>query len=202
MAYELTCGIDEAGRGPLAGPVTAAAVCLADGASGLALADSKALSPSRREELAELIRATALGWAVGWAWPEEIDRYNIHRATLLAMSRALEALEGPARRPARLLVDGLFVPPCDIPAVAVVRGDATIPSIMAASILAKTERDAWMVRYAAIDPRYGFEQHKGYPTARHRQSIARHGLSAIHRRSFRSSGPVRSSTCAGTRPPG
>jgi ribonuclease HII len=193
MTFSLTCGIDEAGRGPLAGPVTAAAVCFPAGLSVPGLGDSKALSPSRRERLAVLIRETAIDWAVGWAWPEEIDRYNIHRATLLAMRRALQGL---VVKPTHLLVDGLFVPPCDIPAQAVVRGDATIPAIMAASILAKTERDTWMVRYAAIDPRYCFERHKGYPTRQHRESIVRHGLSAIHRRSFRSS------ACAGTPPPG
>jgi ribonuclease HII len=193
MVATLTCGIDEAGRGPLAGPVTAAAVCLPAGLFVPGLGDSKTLSPSQRERLALRIREIAVDWAVGWAWPEEIDRYNIHRATLLAMRRAVEGL---VSEPTELLVDGLFVPPADIPARAVVRGDATVPAIMAASILAKTERDAWMIGYAAIDPRYGFERHKGYPTRQHRDSIARHGLSAIHRRSFRSS------ACAGTPPPG
>ncbi len=200
MSSALPCGIDEAGRGPLAGPVTAAAVCLPDDFPVDHLADSKALSPSRREALAVQIRAGATAWSLGWASAEEIDRYNIHHATLLAMRRAVEGL---AVRPTELLVDGLFVPACGIPGRAIVRGDATIPAIMAASILAKTARDAWMVRYAAVDPRYGFERHKGYPTVQHRQCIALHGLSPIHRRSFRvSSAAVRPSPCAAAPPPG
>ena len=179
---EIVCGIDEAGRGPLAGPVTAAAVVLpADFPAGL-LADSKALSPSRREAAALVIRDRATAWAVGWATPEEIDRVNIHHATLLAMRRAVEGL---GVRPTQLLVDGLFVPDAGVPGRAVVRGDATVPEIMAASILAKTARDAWMTDYAVREPGYGFEKHKGYPTAEHRAAIARLGPCPIHRRSFR-----------------
>lgn len=199
MSCALPCGIDEAGRGPLAGPVTAAAVCLPEDFPVDHLADSKALSPSRREALAVQIRAAALAWSLGWASAQEIDRHNIHHATLLAMRRAVEGLR---LRPTELLVDGLFVPACGIPGRAIVHGDATIPAIMAASILAKTARDAWMVRYAAVDPRYGFERHKGYPTAEHRRLIALHGPCAIHRRSFRVSAAVRPSACAGTPPPG
>jgi len=179
---EIVCGIDEAGRGPLAGPVTAAAVVLpADFPAGL-LADSKALSPSRREAAALVIRERATAWAVGWATAGEIDRLNIHHATLLAMRRAVEGL---GVRPTQLLVDGLFVPDAGVPGRAVVRGDATVPEIMAASILAKTARDAWMTDYAAREPGYGFEKHKGYPTAEHRAAIARLGPCPIHRRSFR-----------------
>jgi ribonuclease HII len=179
---EIVCGIDEAGRGPLAGPVTAAAVVLpADFPPGV-LADSKALSPARRESAARLIRARAAAWAVGWASAEEIDRMNIHRATLLAMRRALDGL---AVRPTLIVVDGLFVPDTDLPARAAVGGDATVPEIMAASIIAKTARDAWMSEYARREPGYGFERHKGYPTREHRAAIARLGPCAIHRRSFR-----------------
>ena len=179
---EIVCGIDEAGRGPLAGPVTAAAVILPPGFPTGILADSKALSPARREEAAGVIRDRATAWAVGWASHEEIDRVNIHHATLLAMRRAVEGL---TVRPTLLLVDGLFVPDAGVTGRAVVHGDATVPEIMAASILAKTARDAWMSEYAKREPGYGFEQHKGYPTREHRAAIARLGPCAIHRRSFR-----------------
>jgi ribonuclease HII len=179
---EVICGIDEAGRGPLAGPVTAAAVILPDGFPQGILADSKALNPEKRRLSAAIIRAKALSWAVGWAWPEEIDRINIHRATLLAMARAIHGL---SCRPGLLLVDGLFTPHVDLPRKAIVRGDATVPQIMAASIIAKTARDSWMERYSRIEPQYGFERHKGYPTREHREILERLGYSAIHRHSFR-----------------
>ena len=179
---EIVCGVDEAGRGPLAGPVTAAAVVLPPDFPGGFLADSKVLSPSRRDAAALVIRERATAWAVGWATAGEIDRLNIHHATLLAMRRAVEGL---AVRPTQLLVDGLFVPEAGVPGRAVVRGDATVPEIMAASILAKTARDAWMTDYAVREPGYGFEKHKGYPTAEHRAAIARLGPCPIHRRSFR-----------------
>jgi ribonuclease HII len=182
LTENLVCGIDEAGRGPLAGPVTAAAVILPKGFPCELLADSKALTPEKRKRTAAVIRAKAVSWAVGWAWPEEIDRINIHRATLLAMARAVNGL---SLRPGLLLVDGLFTPRVDLPCRAVVKGDATVPQIMAASILAKTARDSWMERYSRIEPDYGFERHKGYPTAEHRRIIRRLGLSVIHRRSFR-----------------
>jgi ribonuclease HII len=179
---EIVCGIDEAGRGPLAGPVTAAAVILPpDFPTGI-LADSKVLSPARREEAGRVIRDRASAWAVGWASAEEIDRLNIHHATLLAMRRAVAGL---AVHPSLLLVDGLFVPDAGVPGRAVVRGDATVPEIMAASIIAKTSRDAWMAAYGKREPGYGFERHKGYPTREHRAAIARLGPCAIHRRSFR-----------------
>jgi ribonuclease HII len=180
------CGIDEAGRGPLAGPVTAGAVILCPGFPIGILNDSKKLSPAKREAAAVVIRERASAWSLGWASPEEIDLLNIHHATLLAMRRALEAL---AVRPGLVLVDGKFTPECDLACRAVVRGDATVPEIMAASIIAKTARDRWMVDYARRDGRYGFEVHKGYPTAAHRRAVEQFGLSPIHRRSFRVSSP-------------
>jgi ribonuclease HII len=182
MSDSMVCGIDEAGRGPLAGPVTAAAVILPAGFPLELLADSKVLTPARRTRSAAIIRAKAVAWAVGWAWPEEIDRINIHHATLLAMTRAVLGL---SRKPELLLVDGLFTPVIDIPRRAIVKGDATVPQIMAASILAKTARDTWMDRYSRIEPGYGFDRHKGYPTKEHRRTIERLGPSAIHRWSFR-----------------
>jgi ribonuclease HII len=186
----LVCGVDEAGRGPLAGPVTAAAVILPPDAerlipSGL-LADSKRLSPARRERSAEAIRRVAVALATGWAWPEEIDRLNIHHATLLAMRRAVLAL---GVRPEQVLVDGRFCHPLELPCRAVVRGDAAVPQIMAASVIAKTERDRWMREYALLEPAYGFDRHKGYPTAEHRRLLSRLGPSRIHRRSFTASCP-------------
>jgi ribonuclease HII len=182
----LLCGVDEAGRGPIAGPVTAAAVILPEDFPTEVLADSKALTPDQREQAAGLIRARALALATGWATPQEIDRLNIHRATLLAMARALGRL---GLRPDLVLVDGLFTPPVDLPCRAVVRGDSSVPAIMAASIIAKTVRDRWMRLYARREPLYGFEQHKGYPTPGHRQKVRQFGLSPIHRRSFRISPP-------------
>jgi ribonuclease HII len=182
VGKELLCGVDEAGRGPLAGPLTAAAVILPDDFPREILADSKALSPERRAAAAGVIRARAVAWAVGWAWPEEIDRINIHKATLLAMRRAVLGL---SIKPMRLVVDGLFTPDVDIVRTAVVKGDATVPEIMAASIMAKTIRDGWMVRYSEKQPGYGFDRHKGYPTKEHRQKIRELGPCPIHRLSFR-----------------
>jgi ribonuclease HII len=182
VGEELVCGVDEAGRGPLAGPVTAAAVILSKDFPCEILADSKALSPSKRERAARVIRSRAIEWSAGWAWPEEIDRINIHHATLLAMQRAVQWL---TIRPDLVLVDGLFTPKVGIRTSAIVRGDTSVPQIMAASIIAKTLRDAWMKRYAEIEPGYGFERHKGYPTVEHRKKIHELGPSAIHRRSFR-----------------
>jgi ribonuclease HII len=180
------CGIDEAGRGPLAGPVTAAAVILPDGFPVELLADSKTVPEARRGSLGALVRREALAWAVGWAWPEEIDRLNIHRATLLAMKRAYQGL---VLRPGCVLVDGLFVPAVPALCRAVVKGDATIHAIMAASLVAKTLRDLWMERYARVEPGYRFEVHKGYPTRAHREAVLALGPSAIHRTSFRVTRP-------------
>ncbi len=176
------CGIDEAGRGPLAGPVTAGAVVLPENFPIDLLDDSKKLTPADRETALDRILTSSVGFAVGWAWPEEIDRINILQASLLAMKRAYERL---LVRADLVLVDGKYVPEIDARCVAIVRGDASAPEIMAASILAKVARDRWMIRYSWIDGRYGFERHKGYPTAEHRRRCAEVGLSEIHRRTFR-----------------
>jgi ribonuclease HII len=186
VSVGLVCGIDEAGRGPIAGPVTAAAVILPDDFPLEILDDSKVLTREQREESAAVIRARATSWGIGWASHSEIDARNILQATLLAMKRAVEAMP---IKPERLLVDGLFCPSCGIPSTAIVKGDATVPQIMAASILAKTARDAWMEEYAAEEPAYGFERHKGYPTAEHRRIVLAIGPSRIQRRSFRVSQP-------------
>jgi ribonuclease HII len=179
---QVVCGVDEAGRGPLAGPVTASAVILPENFPIEMLDDSKRLSPEQRDELSVLIKNGAIAWAVGWASHGEIDRTNILAATLLAMRRAVEFL---GVRPDRIIVDGLFVPEVPYPATAVVKADSLIPTVMAASILAKTARDQWMSEYSVRDPRYGFERHKGYPTRDHRDRIREHGPCPIHRQSFR-----------------
>jgi ribonuclease HII len=180
------CGVDEAGRGPLAGPVFAACVILhrRDPIDGLA--DSKVLTHERRTELAIEIRARAVAWAVASATVEEIDRINILRASLLAMQRAVEQL---TVEPHEVLVDGLHCPEIRFPARAIVDGDALVAAISAASILAKTARDAVMVEMHALYPDYGFAQHKGYSTRQHLEALLRHGVCPIHRRSF---APVRS----------
>jgi ribonuclease HII len=182
-----TCGIDEAGRGPLAGPVTAAAVVLGPRCGIDGLADSKGLTHSRREALRALITDGAVAWAIGWASHREIDRLNIHRATLLAMKRAFFGLSVVPRE---TLVDGRFCPDLGVPCTAVVGGDNFVPEIQAASILAKTLRDAWMANYARTEPQYLFERHKGYPTPDHRSRIARYGPSRIQRLSFTVSTPA------------
>ncbi|MFA5520318.1 MAG: ribonuclease HII [Castellaniella sp.] len=183
----LLAGIDEAGRGPLAGPVFAAAVILDPDHPIAGLADSKTVSAVRREALARQIRRHALAWHVASADAAEIDALNILQATLLAMRRACAGL---ASYPvAQALVDGRQLPPgLPYPARAVVRGDATVPAIAAASILAKTVRDAWCLDLHERFPEYGFDRHKGYPTALHLERLALHGPCAEHRRSF---GPVR-----------
>lgn len=178
----LVCGVDEAGRGPLAGPVVAAAVILDPGRPLLGIDDSKKLSAAQRERLAPLIREQALCWAVAEASVEEIDRLNILQATLLAMQRAVAAL---SVRPERALVDGNRCPQLDIPVAAVVKGDGQIASIAAASILAKTVRDAGMQILHLEFPHYGFDRHMGYPTAAHVAALKQHGPSPAHRRSFR-----------------
>jgi ribonuclease HII len=183
----LTAGVDEAGRGPLAGPVVAAAVILDPRRRILGLKDSKQLLPEQRESLALLIRGRALCWAVGWAECHEIDALNILQATHLAMRRALLGL---AVCPRSILVDGDRLPQLqDIapscPARAIIKGDCSEPAISAASILAKTVRDALMRRLDVVYPGYGLAVHKGYGTADHLAALARHSACAIHRRSFR-----------------
>jgi ribonuclease HII len=181
----LICGVDEAGRGPLAGPVVAAAVVLPDSAlEGIAkgtFKDSKQMSPGKRTEAARIIRNLCIESGIGWCWPEEIDRLNIHRATLLAMKRALSML---TCHPHVVLIDGLFVPNVRLCCVSIVRGDEKVPQIQAASILAKTTRDLWMQRYGRIETEFGFERHKGYPTREHRTALGRLAPSPIHRLSF------------------
>lgn len=181
----MICGVDEAGRGPLAGPVVAAAVILDPARPIAGLADSKKLSAARREKLAIEIRAQALAWCVAEASVAEIDALNILQATLLAMQRAVAGL---ALLPAEVLIDGNRCPRLDVPARAIVGGDATVAAISAASILAKTARDAGMLALHARYPLYGFDRHKGYGTAVHMAALREHGPSPEHRLSF---APVR-----------
>lgn len=181
----LLAGVDEAGRGPLAGPVVAAAVILDDLQPIHGLADSKKLSPRRREQLYDEIRAKALCCAIAEASVEEIDRLNILQATLLAMRRAVEGLR---LKPAKVLVDGNRLPVLDVLAEAIVKGDALVPAISAASILAKVHRDRWCASVDAQFPQYGFAAHKGYGTAAHLAALQAHGACPQHRRSF---APVR-----------
>ncbi len=184
------CGIDEAGRGPLAGPVYAAAVVLPEDFPLACLADSKALSAARREVAYALIVERALAWAIDWASPAEIDTLNILGATFLAMGRAYAALEAALSArglaaPSELYVDGNRLPPLARPCAAVVRGDAVVPAIMAASILAKVARDRAMERLDWLYPEYGYARHKGYPTQEHRALCERLGPSPAQRLSFR-----------------
>jgi ribonuclease HII len=178
-------GVDEAGRGPLAGPVVAAAVILDSGRRIDGLADSKVLGTARRQRLEGMIMERALSWAIGVASVTEIDRLNILQATLLAMQRAVAALEP---QPSHALVDGNVCPRLACGATAVVKGDATVPAISAASILAKEARDRLMRSLDAEYPGYGFARHMGYPTAAHLQALWRLGPSPAHRHSF---APVR-----------
>lgn len=182
-------GVDEVGRGALAGPVVAAAVVLPAHGGIEGLADSKTLSPGRRSELAGQIRARALGWALGEATAAEVDRWNVLEAALAAMQRAVAGLAALLGRPSLALIDGNRCPaglPC--PARAVVGGDATVAAIGAASILAKVYRDGEMARLDRHWPRYGFAGHKGYPTSAHLERMDRFGPCPLHRRTF---APVR-----------
>lgn len=185
--HPATCiaGVDEAGRGPLAGPVIAAAVILDTAHPIAGLADSKVLSASRRIVLAGLIRERAVAWAIGQAGVEEIDRLNILQASLLAMQRAVKAL---SVAPVLALVDGNQPPALECEVRTVVGGDATVAAISAASILAKVERDAIMLDLDSQFPDYGFRRHKGYPTPEHLAALAALGITHHHRRSF---APVR-----------
>ena len=178
----LIAGVDEAGRGPLAGPVVAAAVILDDRHAIKGLADSKKLSARRREALFDEIRAKALCCSIAQASVEEIDELNILQATLLAMRRAVMGLRLP---PKLVLVDGNRLPVLEMRAEAIVKGDAKVPAISAASILAKVSRDRWCLEYHQQFPQYGFDQHKGYGTADHLAALRLHGPCPQHRRTFR-----------------
>lgn len=177
----LMAGVDEAGRGPLAGPVVAAAVILDDKHPIQGLADSKKLSAQRRETLFDEIRARALCCSVALATVEEIDALNILQATMLAMQRAVDGLR---LKPAKVLVDGNRLPKLDVLAEAIVKGDAKVPAISAASILAKVTRDRMLLDLDAEHPQYGFAAHKGYGTAEHMEALLQHGATPHHRRSF------------------
>lgn len=186
METLLCAGVDEAGRGPLAGSVFAAAVILPEHYDLPGLTDSKKLSEKKRDALAAQIKAQAVAWSVAEAGVDEIARLNILHAAMLAMRRAVENLAVP---PQRILIDGNRIPDgLPAPAEAVVKGDAKIPAISAASILAKTARDAQMYALAARHPQYGFERHKGYGTPEHLAALRRHGALPEHRRAF---APVR-----------
>ena len=177
----LICGVDEAGRGPLAGAVYAAAVILNPKRRIRGLADSKTLSEKKRDSLTLQIKEHALSWAIASSSVEEIDRINILQASLLAMRRAIEGLH---LTPHQVLVDGLHCPRISIPALAIVKGDSKVQAIAAASILAKTARDADMCRLHDIYPHYDFASHKGYSTPDHLVRLNLHGVSPVHRRSY------------------
>lgn len=185
LPNDLLCGVDEAGRGPLCGPVVAAAVILDPARPIVGLADSKKLSEKRRNALAIEIREKALAWCIAEASVAEIDRLNILHATMLAMQRAVAGLSVV---PARVQVDGNRCPRLDVPCEAVVKGDSLVAEISAASILAKTARDALLVELDRRYPQYGLAGHKGYPTAAHLAALKAHGACEIYRTSF---GPVR-----------
>lgn len=185
LPNDLLCGVDEAGRGPLCGPVVAAAVILDPARPIVGLADSKKLSEKRRNALAIEIREKALAWCIAEASVAEIDRLNILHATMLAMQRAVAGL---AVVPGRVQVDGNRCPRLDVPCEAVVKGDSLVAEISAASILAKTARDALLVELDRRYPQYGLAGHKGYPTAAHLAALKAHGACEIYRTSF---GPVR-----------
>lgn len=182
---EVICGVDEAGRGPLAGPVFAAAVILDPAKSIAGLRDSKKLSAPKREALALLIQRDALAWSVAQCSETEIDTLNILQATMLAMRRAIEGL---SIVPTLALIDGNRCPVCTVRAEAIIKGDDKVAEISAASILAKTARDASLMHMHQQYPDYAFDQHKGYPTALHLARLRLHGVAPVHRRSY---APVR-----------
>jgi ribonuclease HII len=183
--YNLIGGVDEAGRGPLAGAVFAACVVLNPANKIEGISDSKKLSEKKRNKLAYLIKINSMAWAVASASVEEIDRINILQASLLAMKRAVESLPF---LPDKILVDGIHSPKLNLQVQTVIKGDSLVPEISAASILAKTARDAEMYCLHKSFPDYGFDQHKGYPTKKHLEALQIHGISIVHRRSF---SPVR-----------
>ena len=182
---EIICGVDEAGRGPLAGPVFAAAVILHPGRPIDGLRDSKKLSAAQRGKLQAVIKRDAVAWAVAECSESEIDELNILQASLLAMRRAVEAL---ATVPTLALIDGNRCPVMAVAAIAIIEGDDKVDSISAASILAKTARDAALQELHLVYPEYGFDQHTGYPTRLHLERLRAHGVSPVHRRSY---APVR-----------
>jgi ribonuclease HII len=175
------------GRGPLAGPVCAAAVILPEAFPREGLGDSKKLKPGQREEARKLICAGALAWGIGWASSAEIDAINILRASLLAMKRAFEEMRRRFTLPRAeitAVIDGLYTPDIPVRCRALIKADAQVPGVMAASILAKTARDRVMERYGWLYPEYGYEKHKGYPTREHREAVLKYGPSPIQRMSF------------------
>ncbi len=179
--HGILCGVDEAGRGPLAGDVYAAAVILPENCEIQGLDDSKKLSEHRREQLSEEIQKKAVCWCIAWASIAEIEKINILRASLLAMKRAVEGL---TQKPDYVLVDGNQKPDLSIALETIIKGDAKSASIAAASVLAKVARDHYMKEQALLYPQYGFEKHKGYGTAEHRNLIKQYGICPIHRPSF------------------
>ena len=183
--YNLIGGVDEAGRGPLAGAVFAACVVLNPANKIEGISDSKKLSEKNRNKLAYLIKKNSIAWAIASASVEEIDKINILQASLLAMKRAVENLPF---LPDKILVDGIHSPKLNLKIQTIIKGDSLVPAISAASILAKTARDAEMYCLHKSFPDYGFDQHKGYPTKKHLEALQIHGISIVHRRSF---SPVR-----------
>ena len=179
--YRLLAGTDEVGRGPLAGPVVAAAVILDNNNPVAGLMDSKKLTHKKRMQLSKEIQSNALAWSVGRAEVEEIDRLNILQASLLAMKRAIESL---STKPEMVVVDGLHTPDIEYTTEAIVKGDSLVPAISAASIIAKVSRDLEMMEMDARYPGYGFLSHKGYPTKQHLEALENLGITDIHRRSF------------------
>jgi len=185
----LICGIDEAGRGPLAGPVCAAAVILGGDFPLDLLNDSKKMTAIRRDQVRLIILNKAVAWGIGWASHTEIDDINILQASLLAMKRAYEDMikrnSGLSGQNIKAIIDGNFAPDLNIPCEAMVKADTKVAEVMAASILAKTERDNYMDKMAELYPNYGYEKHKGYPTKAHREAVLKHGFSPIQRVSFK-----------------
>ncbi len=180
--FRLIAGVDEAGRGPLAGPVVAAAVIFPQGSLPQGLADSKTLSPAKREALVLDIYRSATAVGLGIVWPQEIDSLNIHRASLLAMERAVTGLKP---EPDFLLIDGRFPIPVPLEQLPIVSGDRLSPTIAAASIIAKTTRDRIMAAYHRLYPQFNFIKNKGYPTKEHFRSLRLYGSSPVHRRTFK-----------------
>ena len=178
----IIAGIDEAGRGPLAGPVVAAAVVLDPSKTIDGLGDSKSISAKRRTQLSAVIKQHAIAWGVGFSSAEEIDEINIHQATLKAMQRAYKAMNYQAEK---VLVDGLYCPQIESKCMAIVKGDQKVPAISAASILAKVTRDKEMERHHQVLPQYGFDKHKGYPTVQHISALKKYGPCKLHRKSFK-----------------